>query len=102
MGKSNVQYRLGLHIKKLRALTIVAPVAFVLVLELLSFFVLRPLFGGDSPAYLFLIFFIFIAGILPFSFWIFALIERQQRDLVQSAELLSSVKDYAIFRLDLE
>jgi PAS domain S-box-containing protein len=91
---------LALNIKKLRALTIVAPVGFVLVLEVVSVFVLRPLFGGNSLAYLLLIFLILIAGVLPFSFWIFAVIERQQQDLAQSAELLSSVKDYAIFMLD--
>jgi PAS domain S-box-containing protein len=93
---------LALNIKKLRALTIVAPVGFVLVLEVVSVFVLRPLFGGNSLAYLLLIFLILIAGVLPFSFWVFAVIERQQQDLAQSAELLSSVKDYAIFMLDPE
>ena len=35
-----------------------------------------------------------------FSFWVFAIIERQQRDLAQSDGNVSNVKDYAIFMLD--
>lgn len=86
--------------KNLRALTIVAPVSFVLLLEVLSLAVLQPLFGSNSTLKLFTIFLILIVAVLPFSFWVFAVIERQQRDLAQSADLLSSVKDYGIFMLD--
>lgn len=77
-----------MDIKKLRALTIVAPIAFVLGLELVSLFLLRPLFGGNSTLRLFVIFLILIAGIVPFSFWVFAIIERQQGDLRSLNELL--------------
>jgi PAS domain S-box-containing protein len=91
---------LHLDLKKLRALTVVVPVAFLLVLEVLSLTLLPPLFGSNSTLRLFVIFLVLIVAIIPFSFWIFAVIERQQRDLAQSAELLGSVKDYAIFMLD--
>ncbi|HEX6509313.1 MAG TPA: PAS domain S-box protein [Chloroflexota bacterium] len=89
-----------MNIKQLRALTMIVPVAFVLTLEVLSLVVLQPLFGGSSTLRLFVIFLVLIVAILPFSFWVFAVIERQQRDLAQSADLLSSVKDYGIFMLD--
>ena len=91
---------LHLDLKKLRALTVVVPVAFLLVLEVLSLTLLPPLFGSNSTLRLFVIFLVLIVAIIPFSFWVFAVIERQQRDLAQSAELLGSVKDYAIFMLD--
>jgi PAS domain S-box-containing protein len=89
-----------MNIKKLRALTIVVPVAFLLALEVLSLTVLQPLFGSNSALRLFVIFLILIIAVIPFSFWIFAVIERQERDLAQSAELLRNVRDYAIFMLD--
>lgn len=74
----------------------------MLTLEVFSLLVLRPLFGAKSPTQLFLLFLILIAGLLPFSFWVFTVIDRQQRDLARSAHLLNSVQDYAIFMLDPE
>jgi PAS domain S-box-containing protein len=95
-----VKYASDLDIKKLRTLTVVVPIAFLLILEVLSLTLLQPLFGNSSTLRLFVIFLILIVAIIPFSFWVFAVIERQQQDLAQSADLLGSVKDYAIFMLD--
>ncbi len=95
-----VKYALDLDIRKLRALTVVVPVAFLLALEILSLSVLQPLFGSNSTLRVFVIFFVLIIAVIPFSFWVFAVIERQQQDVAQSAALLGSVKDYAIFMLD--
>lgn len=78
----------GLDLKKLRVLTIVAPVAFVLALEIVSLLVLQPLFGSHSSLRIFIIFLILIAGVLPFSLWVFSVIEKQQRELTRSSELL--------------
>lgn len=94
------KYALDLDIGKLRALTVVVPVAFLLALEILSLTVLQPLFGGNSTLRVLVIFFVLIVAIIPFSFWVFAVIQHQQQDIAQSAALLSSVKDYAIFMLD--
>ena len=97
-----VKYAMDLDIRKLRALTVVVPVAFLLALEIVSLTVLQPLFGGNSTLRVLVIFFILIVAIIPFSFWVFAVIQRQQQEVAQSAALLSSVKDYAIFMLDPE
>lgn len=94
------QETLSADTRRLRALTIIGPVAFVLALEVAGLTVLQRLFGGNSTLRLVVIFLILIAAVVPFSLWIFALIEGQQRDLARSAKLLSSVTDYAIFGLD--
>lgn len=82
--------RVRADIRKLRVLTIVLPVGFVLVLDAFSLAVLQPLFHGRTTISFLAIFLILIIVVLPFSLWVFAVIERQQRDLEQSAERLSS------------
>ncbi|GAC1325876.1 MAG: hypothetical protein NVSMB22_16200 [Chloroflexota bacterium] len=95
-----VTYGVTLDLKKLRVLAVVVPVVFVLGLEVVNLLLLHPLFGGNTTLRFFVILLILLAGVLLFSFWVFAIIERQRRDLAQSAELLSNVKDHAIFMLD--
>ena len=71
-----------MNLRKLRALTIVAPLAYLLAVELLAIFVLQPLVDATIPR-LIVTFAILAAGAIPFSFWIFATIQRQQHDLVR-------------------
>ncbi len=55
-----------MDIKKLQVVTVVAPIAFVLVLEELSLAVMKPLFGNNATVRLSVIFLIVIATIIPF------------------------------------
>lgn len=89
-----------MNIRRLRALTIVLPLAFLLVVEALSLFVLVPVTGNHSVLRLLIVFAIITAGAAPFSYWVFSTIERQQSGLTERSVLLDAVKDYAIFMLD--
>lgn len=104
--KGGVEYGAALpadtlmDVKRLRLITILLPLAFLVGMELFSILVLTPLLGNSSALRLFIIFAILILAVIPFSFWVFATFQRQQRDLVQSATLIDTVQDYAIFMLD--
>jgi signal transduction histidine kinase len=67
-----------MDVKRLRLMTIVAPMLFLLGLEAIGIFVLRDGFGNNSLLRLLIIFVILTAGVVPFSFWVFATIERRQ------------------------
>lgn len=90
----------ALRLNRLRILTVVAPIAYLILVEILSLLILDPLLGNREELRLFVIFLLIVAGAVPFSLWIFGTIERQQRSLVESAAVLDSVNDYAIFMLD--
>jgi signal transduction histidine kinase len=75
-----------MDLTKLRAMTVVAPIAFIVALEIVSLVVLQPLLGNNAVARLLVVFGILALATVPFSLWVFALIERQQRDLAQSYE----------------
>jgi PAS domain S-box-containing protein len=89
-----------MNMTRLRLLTIVVPIVFVVALELFALFVLDPFLGSNATPRLLIIFALLALGVVPFSFAVFSVIERQQRGLEQSAAVLASVKDYAIFMLD--
>ena len=89
-----------LPLRRLRILTVVAPIAYLIVVEILSLLILNPLLGNREALRLFVIFLLIVAGAVPFSLWIFSTIERQQRSLAASAAVLDSVHDYAIFMVD--
>lgn len=89
-------------ISRLRAITIIVPIVFLLALEAFSLFVLIPLLGDRAAIRTLIIFAVLTLAVIPFSFWVFATIERQQRDLKEAAAVLDSVTDYAIFMLDPE
>jgi signal transduction histidine kinase len=77
-----------MDLRKLRALTVVAPIAFIVALEIVSLVVLQPLLGNNTVARLLVAFGILALATVPFSLWVFTVIERQQRDLARNAELL--------------
>jgi PAS domain S-box-containing protein len=89
-----------MNISRLRPLTIVAPIIFLLALEAFSIFVLIPLLGNQAAVRMLIIFAVLTVAVVPFSFWVFATIERQQRHLREASAVLDSVTDYAIFMLD--
>jgi PAS domain S-box-containing protein len=89
-----------MDIRRLRLLTIAGPVVFLLALEVFSLFVLLPATGGNAVLRLSVIFVILVVAAIPFSVWVFEMIERQHRDLTRSAEMLANVRDYAIYTLD--
>lgn len=99
MGRNRGDRGSELHLNRLRLVTIVVPVAFILLLEIVSIFVLRPLVT-NGVARLLLIFGILVAVAVPFAVWVFRVIERQQESLADSAILLQNVPDHAIFMLD--
>lgn len=86
-------------ISRLRAITIIAPIVFLLALEALSIFALIPLLGDRSAIRIVIVFAMLTLAVVPFSLWIFATIEHQQRDLKEAEAVLDSVTDYAIFML---
>jgi signal transduction histidine kinase len=79
-----------MDVQRLRIVTIVGPVAFLLGLEALSLFVLTPVTAGDSALRLVLLFAILLAAVIPFSLWVFGTIDQQQRDLVESRDRLQA------------
>jgi signal transduction histidine kinase len=77
-----------MNIRRLRTVTILGPILFLLLIELVGIVILRPALGENSLVRLVIVFSVLTAAVVPFSFWVFAIIERQQRDLVRShAEL---------------
>jgi PAS domain S-box-containing protein len=87
-------------LRQLRLMTIIAPILFLLAVEAFSLLVLRPALGGNTIVRLIVVFAILTLGVVPFSRWVFATIERQQQELVLSATLVESVTGHAIFMLD--
>lgn len=73
-----------LDVKRLRALTILAPLAYLALVEIFSILVLIPLMGRHSILRVTVIILVLAAAAVPFSFWIFGIIERQQRTLAES------------------
>ncbi len=88
-----------LSLSTMRLITIVTPAIFLCCVGAFSLLVLRPLIP-NAVLRIVLIFVILLAGIIPFSVWVFRFLERQQRNLVRAATLLDSVSDYAIVMLD--
>lgn len=88
-----------LDLTRLRLITIVAPIAFQVALAVVSIAILVPLLGHATVPGLLLIFAVFTLATILFSFWVFSVVERQQQQLAESAALLNSVTDYAIFHL---
>jgi signal transduction histidine kinase len=83
-----------MDIRRLRTVTILGPILFLIILEVIGIILLRPALGVNSLLRLLIIFAVLTAAVVPFSFWVFAIIERQQHDLVQShAELQERVSE---------
>ncbi|MGI8825052.1 MAG: GAF domain-containing protein [Chloroflexota bacterium] len=73
-----------MDVQRLRAITIVAPLGYLLGVEILTFVLIERAVGSDLVLRLVIIFGLLAVGAVPFSFWVFSTIERQQRDLVES------------------
>jgi signal transduction histidine kinase len=80
-------------ISRLRAVTIVAPIVFLLALEAVSLFVLVPLLGDRAAIRMLVIFAVLTLATIPFSFWVFATIERQQHSLKDAVNRLQVASD---------
>lgn len=89
---------LAVDVKKLRVVTVIAPLAFLVAFELFSVFVLIPLMGSSSVLRILLIFAILTLAVVPFSFWVFGTIERQQHRLEESSRVLESVNEEVLRR----
>jgi signal transduction histidine kinase len=83
----------ALDMKRLRLITIVGPVAFLLALELTSFFILRPVLANNAILRLLIVFTALAVATVPFAFWVFGTIERQQRDVTRSNQELEQRVD---------
>ncbi|GEM_PF-5655626 len=89
----------ALDLNRLRLVAIVAPVAFLAGVEAVSAFGLGLLIS--SPGLRFAVVFLLLAvAAIPFTVWVFRVIERQQHDLARGAVLLESIQDHAIMMLD--
>lgn len=80
-----------MDLKRLRVLTIVAPLAFLLGLEGVGILVLRPTLDNNSVLRLAITFAVLAVAVVPFSYWVFAIIERQQRALEERYAELGAV-----------
>jgi signal transduction histidine kinase len=78
-----------MDMRRLRLITIIGPVGFLLVLELLSVFVLRPVLGENALLRILIVFAVLALAAVVFAFGVFAIIERQQSALAQTAEELA-------------
>jgi signal transduction histidine kinase len=78
-----------MDLRRLRLLTIVAPISFLLALELISILLFNPLLGSQVVTRLLIIFAVLAVAVIPFSFWVFSVIERQHQTLrAANAEIL--------------
>ncbi|MBV9280196.1 MAG: histidine kinase, partial [Chloroflexi bacterium] len=57
---------------------------FLLGLEVVSLVLLRPIFGSNAALRLAVVFLILLAAAIPFSLWVFGLIERQLAALAEA------------------
>lgn len=73
-----------MHVKNLRLITIVLPVAYIVAIELFSLTVLLRVTGSNAVLRLFIIFALLVIGVVPFSFWAFATIERRMEELAEA------------------
>ncbi|HZU11522.1 MAG TPA: GAF domain-containing sensor histidine kinase [Chloroflexota bacterium] len=73
-----------MNVKNLRLITIVLPIAYILAIELFSLFVLLPVTGRNAVLRLLMIFGLLVVGSVPFSFWVFAAIDRRMTDLADA------------------
>jgi signal transduction histidine kinase len=89
-----------MDLKRLRVFTIVGPIAFLVVLELLGIFVLGPTLGHSSVIRLLIFFLVLVAAVVLFSFWVFRTIERQQRDLARDAKDIEQLNRQMRERVD--
>jgi PAS domain S-box-containing protein len=101
-GMSAKSAKPGVDIRRLRTLTILLPLLFLLGVEAFSIFVLLPALGSHAALRLLIIFGLLTVGAVPFAYWVFSTIERYEQGLVERAAVLDSVRDYAIFMLDSE
>ena len=99
--RHNVDLFPELSLQRLRLVTIIAPVAFLICLFALSDLGLR-VWIGSTAIWLGIVFAILLVAAVAFSLWVFGLIDDQQRDLEYGRTLLDSVADHAIFMLDPE
>ena len=87
---------------RLRVVAIAAPVVFLVALELISIFVLRPVLGDNSLVRLLIIFAVLAVAAIAFAFWVFGTIDAQQEEIARSAALLDSVQAVGIFMTDVK
>src|SRR5579875_2215282 len=69
----------GATLQRMRWLTIVVPLVYIALLAMFSMGVLVPLFGNDAPLRLAVVFVLLGFAVVPFSLWVFSLLEQQLR-----------------------
>jgi len=74
--------------KRLRLITIVLPIAYLLGLEAFSLLVLLPLTGSNAALRLVVIFALLVIAVIPFSFWVFATIAQRMHELAAANEAI--------------
>ena len=82
-----------LNLGHLRALAIFGPIAFVVGLELLGIFALKPATGSNELLWIAIVCAVLVAAVVPFSFWVFGIIQRQQEQLVDRIAQLHEAND---------
>lgn len=92
--------RIVVDVRRLRVLTIVGPLTYLLLVATLSLLIPASLLGRPPELWLLSVLVVLAAGAVPFSLWVVATVERQQRTLAESAAVLDSVREHAIFMLD--
>jgi len=92
-----------MDVSRLRLITVVAPLAFILGVEVVSLAVLHPLLHYNRVAILLVVFAVLALASVMFSAWVFAIIERQQLQLNElNAQLIDRVAELGRARDDLQ
>lgn len=77
-----------MSVKRLRLITIVLPIAYILGIEVLSLIVVLPRTGSDAVLRLVLIFGLLLIGTVPFSYAVFGTIERRMKEVADAKEAI--------------
>ncbi len=92
-GVSTAISRRSMSIRRLRLVTILAPMVFLVGLEALGLFVFHGESGVSSLLGLSIILLLLAAAVIPFSLWIFAIIGQQQQELARHNAQLGAVNE---------
>jgi len=99
MERTDGRRSFAMNLTRLRVISIVAPVVFLAVIEALSIFALGILIPNEVVRFA-VTFLLIASGAVPFAVWVFRVIEGRERNAAESAILVNSVADLAIFMLD--
>ena len=92
-----------MDVRRLRLITVVAPLAFLLLVEVVSLAILHPLLHYNWVAVLLIVFSVLAVAAVSFSWWVFAIIERQHLRLNElNGELTDRVAELGRARDELQ